>query len=104
MPNPKKEFRFESEDWDDFFENDYDYQHVDSDEDPAKKRKNQKLLKKSERSSERTKNKLKQVRNKLNGSLCDKMVPTVAMDDNQVDSFIGHNPPGEFEIGVWKPE
>lgn len=103
MPNPIKNFRYEREDWDDFFENDYDYQQVDSDDETSKKCKNPRLYKKSTNSGLSSKP-LKPRRNPRNGSTScgNSMVPNV--DDVDPANHHFNNPPGEFEIGVWKPE
>jgi hypothetical protein len=104
LPNPKREFRFEDEDWDDFFDNDFEFQpdELKPDDESSKKRKNFKLSKKSDRGKDR------------NGRITEKLTENyvnMTNGDNMVTPRINpgsdthfDNPPGEFEIGMWKPE
>ena len=119
LPNPKKDFRFDSADWDDFFDNDFDYHHVvDSDDDFPKKRKNQKNGKKPAKSgqmhkggfgggaSKKSSEKMLQNARSTRPTMVpnQKSAAQSEPSDNLLSSYSFNNPPGEFEIGVWKPE
>jgi hypothetical protein len=105
-PNPKANHRFGPSDWDDYWDNDHDY------EDDERKRRGRKKKKKGSINSNKQQCILPQLQcdsgiNGTNSSASNSASSTssgtngIVNDVDEEHRF--QNPPGEFEIGIWRP-
>jgi len=91
-PNPKTNHRFGPSDWYDFFENDFDYE-----DDESRKKKKKSKKKKIPPSTYKSES-------GTSGSQTEAVAVRSKHQKEEFEEAKFQNPPGEFEIGIWRPD
>jgi len=98
-PNPKTNHRFDKTDWADFFDNDYEYE--DEQERRKKNAKKRKNRQNGQNHNSQSSTMGKERKEKNQPAVASASLPSHVVSPIEEPHF--QNPPGEFEIGVWRP-